>query len=152
VEGWVDIGTAVKGAQPVPKAVYRNVDRGVIAGARPRGETWGLSPPNHWNNPPPKHDGRSSAIYELPQKIFACWCFSHSRAGAAISRTLALPNSAGTNLIHYLLKVKVRTEWVLTLLSPPGGRLRFDVLSSLYWHRPHSSLSMSMSVSLSIVD
>jgi len=29
---------------------------------------------------------------------------------AAISRTLALLNSAGTNFINYLLKVKVRTE------------------------------------------
>jgi len=46
----------------------------------------------------------------LPQEIFACWRFSHSRAGAAISRTLALVNSAGTNFINYLLKVKVRTE------------------------------------------
>jgi len=26
---------------------------------------------------PPKHDGRSSATYELPQKNFACWRFSH---------------------------------------------------------------------------
>ena len=33
---------------------------------------------------PPQHDGRSSATYELPQKIFACWRFSHSRAGTAI--------------------------------------------------------------------
>ena len=24
-----------------------------------------------------KHDGCSSATYELPQKIFACWRFSH---------------------------------------------------------------------------
>jgi len=60
---------------------------------------------------PTKHDGRSSATCELPQKIFACWRFSHSRAGAAISRTLAILNSAGTNFINYLLKVKVRTEW-----------------------------------------
>jgi len=59
---------------------------------------------------PSKHDRRSSATYELPQKIFACWRFSHSRVGAAISRTLALLNSAGTNLINYLLNVKVRTE------------------------------------------
>jgi len=60
----------------------------------------------------PKHDGRSSATYELPQKIFACRRFSHSRAGAAISRTLALLRNiiAGTNFINYLLKVKVRTE------------------------------------------
>ena len=50
--------------------------------------------------PPIKHDGRSSATYKLPQKIFACWRFSHSRAGAAISRTLALLNSAGTNFIN----------------------------------------------------
>ena len=48
--------------------------------------------------PPPKHDGRSSDTYELPQKNFACWRFSHSRAGAAISRTSALLNSAGTNI------------------------------------------------------
>jgi len=60
---------------------------------------------------PTKHDGRSSATCELPQKIFACWRFSHSRAGAAISRTLAILNSAGTNFINYLLNVKVRTEW-----------------------------------------
>ena len=31
-------------------------------------------------------------------------------AVSAISRTLALLRSAGTNLINYLLKVKVRTE------------------------------------------
>jgi len=31
-------------------------------------------------------------------------------AVSAISRTLALLKSAGTNLINYLLKVKVRTE------------------------------------------
>jgi len=42
---------------------------------------------------PPKHDERSSATYELPQKIFACWRFRHSRAGAAISRTLALSDN-----------------------------------------------------------
>jgi len=60
--------------------------------------------------PPPKHDGRSSATYELPQKIFAYWRFNHSRADAAISGTLALLNSAGTNFINYLLKVKVRAE------------------------------------------
>ena len=36
---------------------------------------------------------------------------SAGEAGAAISRTLALLNSAGTNFINYLLKVKVRTEW-----------------------------------------
>ena len=59
---------------------------------------------------PLKHDGRSSATYELPQKIFACLRFSHSRADAAISRTLALLNNAGINLINYLLKVKLRTE------------------------------------------
>jgi len=57
---------------------------------------------------PPPQTQRSSATYELPEKIFACW---HSRAGVAISRTLALLNSAGTNFINYLLKVKVRTEW-----------------------------------------
>jgi len=60
--------------------------------------------------PPIKHDGRSSATYKLPQKIFACWRVSHSRAGAAISTTLALLNSASTNFINYLLKVKVRTK------------------------------------------
>ena len=35
---------------------------------------------------------------------------SGGRSRAAISRTLALLNSAGTNFINYLLKVKVRTE------------------------------------------
>jgi len=68
-----------------------------LAGARTRGLE--ISPP-----PKKKHDGRSSATYELPQKIFACWRFSHSRAGAAISRTLALLKrpSEGTNFISYL--------------------------------------------------
>ena len=73
-----------------------------LAGARSRG-AWEITSS-------PKHDGRSSSTYELPQKILACWRFSHSRAGAAISRTLALLNSAGTNFINYLLEVKVRTE------------------------------------------
>ena len=79
--------------------------------AKTRG--WGLGrakPSQLLKLAPTKHDGRSSATCELPHKIFACWRFSHSRAGAAISRTLAILNSAGTNFINYLLKVKVRTE------------------------------------------
>ena len=83
----------------------------VLPGARTRGGAWeGFSQPLKLA-PRLKHDGRSSATYELPQKIFVCWRFSHSRADAAISRTLALLNSAGTNFTNYLLKVKIRTEW-----------------------------------------
>jgi len=81
-----------------------------LAGVRTRGLERAKSSQPLQLAPPPEHDGRSSATYELPQKIFDCWRFSHSRAGAAISRTLALLNSAGTNFINYLRRVKVGTE------------------------------------------
>jgi len=51
--------------------------RGCVHG-RGQGGLGGLSPPTIEISPPPKHDGPSSATYELPQKIFACWPFSHS--------------------------------------------------------------------------
>jgi len=89
---------------PHPSFYGRRADRlpdGTYSGARTRGE---ITPSSS------KHDRRSSATHELPQNIFACWRFSQSRSGAAISRTLALLNSAGTNFINILLNVKVRTE------------------------------------------
>jgi len=93
--------------------------------------------------PPPKHDGRSSATYELPQKFFACWRFSHSRAGAAISRTLALLNSASTNFINYLPSYRLALpRSPCPGLKPPP---KYDTLASplqtgealrvLHWHR-----------------
>ena len=89
--------------------------RPLVHSTRTRGEDKGrglgrAKPSQPLKLAPPKHDGRSSATYELPHKMFACWRFSHSSAGAAISRTLAILNSAGTNFINYLLKVKVKVQ------------------------------------------
>ena len=56
-----------------------------LAGVRTRG-LGRAKPSQPLKLAPLKHDGRSSATYDLPQKIFACWRFSHSLAGAAISR------------------------------------------------------------------
>jgi len=83
-------------------ALNTNVTKGTGRGEDKVGRLRGAKPSQSLKLAPPKHMGRSSATYELPQKIFACWCFSYSRAGAAISRTLALINSASTNLINYL--------------------------------------------------
>jgi len=38
---------------------------------RRQGEAWGLSPPTIEISPPPQHDGRNSATYELPQNIYS---------------------------------------------------------------------------------
>ena len=67
---------------------YRGETRG-LGRAKPS-QPLKLAPPNTTDVAPP---------HMSYHRNFACWRFSHSRAGAAISRTLALLNSTGTNFI-----------------------------------------------------
>jgi len=86
----------------VEQRLRRGEDKGGLERGKPSQPLKLALPPNTTDVAPPH--------MSYHRKFLPVMSFSHSCASAAISRTLALLNSAGTNFINYLLTCLLDTE------------------------------------------